>query len=116
MPSLLKAQFLFTHNIRKFVEFIENYGYECKLNEIYRTKEQAEIYEREGKGIRNSLHCSGLAADIYIGKFNKLLETAEQYKKFGDYWKKLNPHNRWGGDFDRVDAVHFEMNAKEGID
>jgi hypothetical protein len=97
------------------VKFIEDCGYACKITEIYRTKEQAEIYAKEGKGIKNSLHCSNLAADIYIGRLVTLLDKAVQYKKFGEYWKELNSANRWGGDFDRVDAVHFEMDTPEGI-
>jgi hypothetical protein len=115
MPSLLKAQCLFTHNIGKLIKFIEDSGCTCKLTEVMRTKEQAEIYAKEGVGIANSLHRFCLAADIYIVKLGILQEDAKVYSAFGDYWKKLNPDNRWGGDFERVDAVHFEFNAPEGI-
>lgn len=118
MSSVNKAQYIFSHNLSKLLNFIFESGFNCTVREVYRTKEQAEIYAKEGKGISNSLHCLGLAADIYVAKFScnpPELNNIEMYRKFGEYWKGLNALNRWGGDFKNVDAVHFEMNARGGV-
>jgi hypothetical protein len=36
-------------------------------------------------------------------------------RPYGEYWKSLNPLNRWGGDFKmkkgKSDAGHFERNV-----
>jgi hypothetical protein len=36
------------------------------------------------------------------------------YKPIGEYWKSLNPLNRWGGDFTKPDGNHFSM-EHEGV-
>lgn len=115
MPSLLKAQCLFNHNLVKLLQYIEKIGYEFKITEMLRTKEQAEIYAKNGKGISDSLHCLNLAADIYLVEGGDIVWDSELYKQIGDYWETLHPKNRWGGKFKRVDAVHFEQNTPEGI-
>lgn len=42
-----------------------------------------------------------------------LASTVDDYKPLGDFWKSLDPRNRWGGDFvhPRPDSDHFELNA-----
>jgi hypothetical protein len=34
-------------------------------------------------------------------------EDVEQYRQIGTYWKSLDPLNRWGGDFKKVDLDHI---------
>lgn len=122
MPNLNKAQFLFSKNLAKLIDYIFDIGYQCSIGEVLRTREQAMIYAKQGKGIKDSLHLYKLAVDINLFRFNDYITDVESYRKFGDYWKKLNPYNRWGGDFHdaegnpKPDAGHFEMNCKEGID
>lgn len=107
--KLQVQQAAFAHDIAKLIMYVFEQGFTVTFGEAYRTQEQAEIYEKEGKGIRDSLHCKRLAIDIFI--FNKegnLLQEKHDYEPFGEYWASLDPKNRWGGIFPRVDCVHFE--------
>lgn len=114
MSDLLLRQFTFTENLAKLIQFINETGLKCKVTEVFRTAEQAEIYAKKGVGIKNSQHCSNLAADIYLfeasteGKY-KLQSEFKQYEFAGKYWESLHKDNKWGGYFKRVDCVHFEM-------
>ncbi|AXK61203.1 hypothetical protein C0J27_04205 [Candidatus Chromulinivorax destructor] len=85
--------------------------YNFTFGETMRTKEQAELYAQQGKGIKNSLHCKRLAIDINL--FNpqgEFLSKSEDHTLFGEYWESLSPFNRWGGRFIRVDGNHYERN------
>jgi len=111
MSKLLEKQFIFSKNVAKLLLYINSEGYEVTLGEAYRTKEQAIIYAKQGSGIVNSQHCKRLAIDLNIfalidGKMQWLTDSKD-YKKFGDFWERLNHHNRWGGHFN--DGNHFEM-------
>jgi hypothetical protein len=113
--SLNKARFIFSQNVARLINHIYECSYTCSLGEALRTREQAELYAHEGKGILDSLHCYKLAIDLNLFKDGKYLTDFESYKKFGDYWITLHELNRWGGLFTRVDSNHFEMNAKGGV-
>lgn len=108
--KLLDKQQHFAINVSKLIQYIHHCSFSCTLGETYRTKEQAEIYAKQGKGIKNSLHSSRLAIDINLfdPEDNYLTQT-EDYKFFGDYWEKLEDGNRWGGNFKKPDGNHFEM-------
>lgn len=108
---LLDKQQRFTVNVSKLIAHIFNSGFTCTLGEAFRTPEQAEIYAKSGKGIKDSLHCKRLAIDINLfdPQDNYLTDT-EDYKYFGEYWEKLDDDNEWGGWFKaRPDGNHFQM-------
>lgn len=107
--TLSDKQHVFAMNVSKLLQHVESLGYTCSIGEILRSKEQAEIYVKEGKGILDSQHCKKLAVDLFIFSNGKYLEQKSDYKPLGDYWESLDPENRWGGNFPRVDCVHFEM-------
>jgi hypothetical protein len=116
MSNLNKAQFIFAKNVTKLISSIFDEGYQCSMGEVLRTREQAELYAKQGKGIADSLHCYKLAIDINLFKNGAYLTDYESYKRFGEYWCQLNELNRWGGNFTHlVDSNHFEMNAKRGV-
>lgn len=108
--TLHERQSTFALNAAKLIEYIYKQGYTCSLGEAFRTAEQAAIYAKEGKGIKDSLHCQRLAIDINIfSPAGEYLDQTSDYKVFGDYWESLNPLNRWGGVFSRADGNHFQM-------
>ena len=107
--TLSEKQHIFAQNLAKLLLHIESVGLSVSIGEIERTKEQAELYAKEGKGITDSLHCKRLAADLFLFANNIYLEKKEDYEPIGKYWESLHPMNRWGGSFKRADYVHFEM-------
>lgn len=108
MP-LQQQQSKFANDVNKLLKWMFDHGYEVTFGETYRTKEQAEIYAKSGKGIINSLHCKKLAIDLNLFLKGKLLETVADYTPAGKYWESLDKLNRAGCFFKtRPDADHFE--------
>lgn len=109
--TLSEKQILFAENVSMLIDNIFSKGYKCSLGEVYRTKEQAQLYFNQGKGILDSLHCKKLAIDLNIfGKDNKYPLDIKELDQFGRFWEGLNKLNRWGGRFKaRPDSDHFEM-------
>lgn len=105
--TLRERQEVFAKNVGLLIGYIFSQGYGCTLGEAYRTKEQAEIYERTGKGTRNSLHCKRLAIDLNLFKDGVYQTLSEPYEFAGNYWMSLHPDNRWGGAGN--DGNHFSM-------
>ena len=103
-------QEIFALNVAKLIMYIYEQNYSCTLGEAFRTSEQAEIYAKLGKGIKNSLHCKRLAIDLNLfSPEDHYCKDYESYEHFGLYWEELHSDNRWGGRFMRLDLNHFEM-------
>ena len=107
--TLNDKQHIFAMNLSKLLQYVESLGYTCSIGEVFRTPEQAEIYAKQGKGIKDSQHCKKLAVDLFLFSNGKYLQQKSDYELLGEYWKSLHPDNRHGSDFPRVDCVHFEM-------
>jgi hypothetical protein len=114
MMKLSQKQQLFAHDVACLITQIFKQGYGCTLGECWRTKEQAEIYAKNGKGILSSLHCKRLAIDLNLFKDGVYLTDSKEYLKFGSFWESIDANNRWGGFFVKkyggkiVDGNHFE--------
>lgn len=106
--KLSEAQQLFAQDVARLITQIYKQGYACTLGEAWRTKEQAEIYVKAGKGIIDSLHRKRLAIDINLFKDGVYLTDSNEYLRFGSFWETLDAKNRWGGFFKKVDGNHFE--------
>ena len=107
--SLNAKQALFTECIGRLLRYAFANGLPVIIAEAYRTPEQAEIYARQGKGIKNSVHRKKLAVDLFRFKNGTISWDKKDYEDLGRYWKSLNPDARWGGDFKNRDAVHFSF-------
>jgi len=108
--DLLREQALFAYDVSKLIQEVFRQKCYCTLGEAFRTDEQAEIYAKEGKGIKDSLHCKRLAIDINLFDVKgKYLTDTKEYSSIGSFWEALDPQNRWGGRFkERPDGNHFE--------
>lgn len=108
--NLQQKQSIFAQNVARLITHIDGIGLTCTIGEVFRTPEQAQIYAKEGKGIKDSLHCKKLAIDLHLFSPNGVYLTDYlSYEPLGKYWESLHSSNRWGGTFKRVDSVHFEM-------
>lgn len=112
--TLFEKQKIFSMNVALLLLWCDDGGYGVTLGEAYRTEAQARLNEQNGVGIANSLHTKRLAIDLNLFQGNKYLTDSVSYGWAGDYWRTLNPLNRWGGDFTRPDGNHFSM-EHEGV-
>lgn len=109
--KLWEQQTAFAHDVGRLIDFIFSQGFSCSLGEAYRTAEQAEIYAKEGKGIKDSLHTKRLAIDLNVfSPEGEYLTISKDYALFGEYWERLDDRNEWGGTFVRGDGNHFQRN------
>ena len=107
--TLGEKQEIFSQNLGHLLLFAYANGYKIRMGEVQRTKEQAELNAKKGTGISNSLHIQKLAADLNVFKDGKWLTNSQDLKELGEFWKKLYPLNRWGGDFGKPDGGHFSL-------
>jgi len=84
-------------------------GYECRLDQAFRSPEQAAIYAAEKKGIANSLHSDHLAMDLNLYINEVYQPTTEAWLSIGQWWEKYGKEQGfplcWGGRFN--DGNHF---------
>jgi hypothetical protein len=90
-----------------YINVADGCRYSCATNEVKREQAKALENAQAGIGSANSLHLDGLAVDMLIYDMGVYLKLSEQYRFAGNYWKSLDPLNRWGGDFDDPDGNHF---------
>src|SRR5271157_2554139 len=114
--NLLTKQQIFALKTAYFIEYLNSIGYKVTFGETYRTKEQAEIYAKEGLGIVHSQHCERLAVDLNLFDLDdKLLTTFDELKQFGEHWEQNGAEFKWCGHFHKSDGTpfydlcHFEM-------
>jgi hypothetical protein len=104
-----QKQELFSALIPLLINKALDLGYRVRVKEVWRSKEQAILMKKQGKGIINSLHCKGLAIDLVLFKNGKPCWDSDEYEELGRYWNTLHKLACWGGDFRRRDGMHFSI-------
>lgn len=108
--SLSDEQYGFAKDIYLLFGYLLANGCKFTGEEWTRTAEQQAIYLKTGKSkTANSKHLEKKAFDINIWIDGELTRDKAKLQHIGDYWEKLNPRNRWGGNFKSfLDTPHFE--------
>jgi hypothetical protein len=121
-------QELFARLHPRLIDKAHALGFAVRLKELLRGDEQASFNANHCRvcganvsmhgpqhdfrpiGIENSLHCDGLAQDLYLRRppSNRILWATEHYRELGEYWESLRPELCcWGGRFG--DGGHFSI-------
>ena len=87
--TLGESQRKFTKMVGYLIGWAYANGYELTVGEGYRTPEQAKLYEDQGKGVANSLHCDRLAIDFNVFKDGQWLQSGEQFIDLCEYWESI---------------------------
>lgn len=112
--SKSNEQWEFLKDFASLILYAERLGYKLTAGELLRPDAMQEIYIKEGKTqVNRSNHQDKLAGDLNLFIEGKIQwNKNEHWEKLGDYWKSLNPKNRWGGDYKTIeDPYHFERIA-----
>lgn len=108
--TLQGKQFLFAASLPELISHARAQGFQVTLGEAWRSDETAALYEKEGKGVSNSLHRLRLAIDINLFKNGVYLTDTSDYAEIGKYWESLSAPDAeycWGGNFN--DGNHFSI-------
>lgn len=103
--SLGQKQRRFVRMVADLILFAYRSGYELSFAEAYRPPDVAELYARQGRGIRNSLHCERLAIDLNLFRDGQYLDSTEAHRPLGEYWESIG--GTWGGRFQ--DGGHYSL-------
>lgn len=116
MSELFEKRIKFGRLLGKLLTWLTQQNQLFSVEEVKRSKEQAQVNAASGAGISNSLHLNGLAVDINLFKPDgSYCDKVEDYKAAGMFWKSLDPDCCWGGDFKKAnglpkpDADHFSI-------
>lgn len=102
MSDLVEQQEKFAGMLGQLLCHIQTTPYRVTMGECWRTDEQAALNAKKGVGIKNSLHCIRLAADLNFFKDGHLIPTPAE---IGEYWESIG--GAWGGRFG--DPPHFSL-------
>ena len=109
---LSREQQIFVQQIARLILFANSRGINLTFGEAFRTKEQQEIYFKDGRSkTMDSKHLQRLAVDFNFFINGKLTYEKEKLTELGAYWESMDVKNRWGGNFAKFcDVPHFERN------
>jgi hypothetical protein len=112
--TLRQQQSLFMRCLGQLITWAYANGYELTGRQLERSDLAAAANAASGAGIGDSLHRLCLAIDMELFKDGVFLQTTDDYRPLGEYWKTLDPLCCWGGDFASPDADHFSS-TRDGI-
>lgn len=105
--TLSEQRILFTRLLCEFGVWCTAQGYTLALDQVKRTQLEAAANASSGAGISNSLHLTGLAADMIMYVNGVPVKDSAAYEPLGIKWESMHPLNTWGGRFKKPDGGHF---------
>lgn len=111
---MINDQQLFLLDVARLINFSFSQGIRLTGGELYRTIEQQKIHFDAGRSkTMNSKHMHRLAIDFNFFIDGQLTYEVDKLRRLGEFWEKLDPKNRWGGNFTTIcDTLHFERNVE----
>jgi hypothetical protein len=117
---LNKHQQLFALNIALLIQYANSLEIGLTFGDAFRSvEEQKRLKQTGATQLMSSNHQRRLAVDFNFFIKGYLTYEFEDLKELGNYWERLHPANRWGGDWNGddipngfLDTSHFEMNIK----
>jgi hypothetical protein len=109
--ALVPEQHTFLQHAAQLIMFAGEQGFYVTGGELYRTKEQQQIYLDTGKSkTMNSKHLTRLAIDLnFITKEGQLVYDVSKLKDIGHFWESLSSKNSAGMFWETFkDVPHFE--------
>lgn len=109
--SLVTQQWEFLQDVAKLIQYAQTQDIVLSGGELYRTKEQQQIYIDTGKSkTMKSNHLKRLAIDFNFFINGELVYDYNHPKlvALGTFWKSLSKQNEWGGFWEFKDTPHFE--------
>lgn len=104
--ALNPLQWRHTKCVALLILYMEHLGYHPRQAYALRSKDEAKRL-----GFENSNHTRYLAVDIDLFDSNgNYLPSTEDHRKFGEFWKTLDPLARWGGAWG--DGNHYSFEYK----
>ena len=101
-------QWRFLRDVAMLIQYAERMGFALTLGRGY----ASEAANRADGGTENSNHRRRLAIDLNLFIDGEYMTNSDAHAPLGEYWKSLDPLNRWGGDFTRVkDGNHYERHV-----
>jgi len=115
--SKVEQQNAFLKDAARLILEAQKFGLVVTGGELYRTQEQQDIHYKAGRSkLKHSLHQDRMAIDLNFFKKSGMGVMELTYNKadiqpLGDWWEKLTPLNRWGGNWSGlIDTPHFQRN------
>ena len=107
--TLSEKQRKFTVMVGVLIRWADDRQYGLTFGHAWRdTETQRRLVEQKLSKTMQSKHCDRLAVDLNLFRDGIFLTKTEDYKLLGEFWKTLDPLNRWGGDWSFGDGNHFE--------
>ena len=102
-------QEIHTLSIGRLISWVfEQEGLTGRIKDSFRDpRVHGEFGEKKSYSAASSLHKLGCATDLALFRDGEYLIRSECYAPLGEYWKALNPLNKWGGEPGRNDGNHF---------
>ncbi len=110
---LSDIQHSFAKDVNKLFSYLIDHKIKFTIGEVWRREStQAWLYKQGFSKTLRSSHLRKLAIDLFFWKDATFLENDERTKLIlipvANYWKGLNKHNYWGGNFSGfLDTSHF---------